>query len=117
MRAIGLEFVMQLSVNDEERAGTVLAVSNKSGDWCPVLLLLTSFHRYYALSAACALFKYAETKLNMRFAAGSLCMRYVPLDGTMLIDPESARNLEIVGNVVHQKSTHSLFGWVEYHSR
>ena len=26
----GLEFVMQLSVNDEERAGTVLAVSNKS---------------------------------------------------------------------------------------
>ncbi|KAF8736092.1 hypothetical protein AX14_000888 [Amanita brunnescens Koide BX004] len=46
----------------------------------------------------------------MRFAAGSLRIRYVPVDGTMLIDPESARNLELVGNIVHQKSTHSLFG-------
>ena len=43
-------------------------------------------------------------------------MRYVPVDGTMLIDPESARNLELVGNIVHQKSTHSLFGLVECHS-
>ncbi|KAK2459754.1 hypothetical protein APHAL10511_008186 [Amanita phalloides] len=96
--AAGLEFVMQLSVNDDERAGTVLAVSNK----------------YYALSAACALFKYSEAKLNMRFAAGSLRMRYTPVDGAMLIDPESARNLELVGNIAHQKSTHSLFGAVNH---
>ncbi|KIM39112.1 hypothetical protein M413DRAFT_419584 [Hebeloma cylindrosporum] len=90
----GLEFVLQLCVDDDERAGTVLAVSNK----------------YYALSAACALFKYAEARLNLRFAAGSLRIRYVPVEGTMMIDPDTARNLELVGNMTHKKSSHSLFG-------
>ncbi|KAF8639396.1 hypothetical protein AX17_001521 [Amanita inopinata Kibby_2008] len=94
----GLNFVVQLCVDDEERAGTVLAVSNK----------------YYALSAACALFKHAEAKFNMRFATASLCMRYVPVDGTMMIDPESAKNLELVGNITHQKSQHSLFGTLNH---
>ncbi|KAF4623673.1 hypothetical protein D9613_001515 [Agrocybe pediades] len=92
--ASGLEFILQLCVEDDERAGTVLAVSNK----------------YYALSAASALFKYAEARLNTRFAAGSLRIRYVPVDGTMMIDPDTARNLELVGNMTHKKSTHSLFG-------
>ncbi|KAJ3510448.1 hypothetical protein NLJ89_g4672 [Agrocybe chaxingu] len=90
----GLEFVLQLCVEDDERAGTVLAVSNK----------------YYALSAACALFKYAEARLNTRFAAGSLRIKYIPVDGTMMIDPDTARNLELVGNIAHKKSSHSLFG-------
>ncbi|PFH48211.1 hypothetical protein AMATHDRAFT_150385 [Amanita thiersii Skay4041] len=90
----GLEFIMQLCVDDDERAGTILAVS----------------HKYYALSAACALFKHAEVKLNLRFAAASLRMRYVPIDGTMMIDPESARNLELIGNLIHHKSNHSLLG-------
>ncbi|KAF5312559.1 hypothetical protein D9619_003594 [Psilocybe cf. subviscida] len=90
----GLEFVLQLCVEDDERAGTVLAVSNK----------------YYALSAACALFKHVEARLNVRFAAGSLRIRYIPVDGTMMIDPDSARNLELVGNMTYRKSSHSLFG-------
>jgi hypothetical protein len=66
--------------------------------------------RYYALSAASALFKYNELKLNTQFATGSLRIRYVPIDGTMMIDPETVRNLEIVGNIGNAKSTHSLFG-------
>ncbi|KAF8168490.1 muts domain V-domain-containing protein [Crassisporium funariophilum] len=90
----GLEFVLQLCIEDDERAGTVLAVSNK----------------YYALSAACALFKYAEGRMNTRFAAASLRIRYVPVEGTMMIDPDTARNLELVGNMTRKKSTHSLFG-------
>ncbi|KAH9487238.1 MutS protein-like protein 4 [Psilocybe cubensis] len=94
----GLEFVLQLCVEDDERAGTVLAVSNK----------------YYALSAACALFKYAEGRLNTRFAAGSLRIKYVPVEGTMMIDPDTARNLELVGNMTHKKSSHSLFGVLNY---
>ncbi|KAI0307402.1 muts domain V-domain-containing protein [Multifurca ochricompacta] len=89
-----LEFVSQLCVQDEERAATILAVSRK----------------YYALSAASAMFKYAEIKLNTQFASGSLRIRFVPVDGTMLIDPETARNLEIVDNVGNAKSPHSLFG-------
>ena len=66
--------------------------------------------RYYALSAAAALFKYTEIKLNTQFANGSLRIRYVPVDGTMMIDPETVRNLEIVGNMGNTKSPHSLFG-------
>jgi DNA mismatch repair protein MSH4 len=70
------------------------------------------FYRYYALSSACALFKYAESRMNTRFAAGSLRIRYVPVEGTMMIDPDSARNLELVGNMTSKKSSHSLFGSV-----
>ncbi|KAJ6630078.1 muts domain V-domain-containing protein [Mycena sp. CBHHK59/15] len=94
----GLEFISQLCVEDDERAGTLLAVANK----------------YYALSAACALFKHAETKLNTRFASASLRIRYVPVDGTMMIDPETARNLELVGNMSYKKSSHSLFGTLNH---
>ncbi|KIY64938.1 hypothetical protein CYLTODRAFT_438032 [Cylindrobasidium torrendii FP15055 ss-10] len=92
--ANGLEFVQQLCVDDDERAGTLLTVAPK----------------YYALSAASALLKYAESKLNTRFAAASLLIRYIPIDGTMMIDPETVRNLELVGNMASKKSAHSLFG-------
>ncbi|KIM81717.1 hypothetical protein PILCRDRAFT_97607 [Piloderma croceum F 1598] len=90
----GIEFINQLCVEDDERAATLLAASNK----------------YYALSAACALFKHSESRLNTRYAAFSLRIRYVPVEGTMMIDPDTARNLELVGNMARKKSTHSLFG-------
>ncbi|THH14058.1 hypothetical protein EW146_g6239 [Bondarzewia mesenterica] len=91
---VGLKFINQLCIEDDERAATLLAASNK----------------YYALSATSALFKYAELKLNTRFAACSLRIRFVPVDGTMMIDPETARNLELVGNMTWKKSPHSLLG-------
>ncbi|KAH6917711.1 DNA mismatch repair protein MutS [Coprinopsis sp. MPI-PUGE-AT-0042] len=91
----GLEFILQLCVENDERAGTILAVGDK----------------YYALSAACALFKYYEAKMNTRFAAASLRIRYVPVEGTMMIDRDTARNLELVGNMTFKKSPHSLFGY------
>ncbi|KIJ98256.1 hypothetical protein K443DRAFT_104257 [Laccaria amethystina LaAM-08-1] len=94
----GLEFILQLCVEDDERAGTILAVSNK----------------YYALSAACALFKYTESGMNVRFAAASLRIRYVPVDGTMMVDPDTARNLELVGNMTSKRSQHSLFGTLNH---
>jgi DNA mismatch repair protein MSH4 len=113
----GLEFVLQLCVEDDERAGTILAVSNKYA-YIHLLHFLsrltTAALRYYALSAICALFKHAESRLNARFAAGSLRIRYVPVEGTMMIDPDTARNLELVGNMVHKKSTYSLFGYGRY---
>ena len=49
--------------------------------------------------------------MNTRFAAGSLRIKYAAVDGTMLIDPDSARNLELIGNTTHRKSNHSLFGF------
>ncbi|KAI1790487.1 muts domain V-domain-containing protein, partial [Ganoderma leucocontextum] len=94
----GLDFVNQLMVDDDERAATLVAVSNK----------------YYALSAASALFKHAELRLNMRFAASSLLIRYTQVEGTMMIDPDTARNLELVGNMSVRKSAHSLFGLLNH---
>jgi DNA mismatch repair protein MSH4 len=78
------------------------------------LLSPLTTHRYYALSAACALFKYVEAKLNTCFAPGSLRIRYVPVEGTMMIDRETALNLELVGNMHSRKSTHSLFGTLNH---
>ncbi|KAH8823418.1 muts domain V-domain-containing protein [Flagelloscypha sp. PMI_526] len=96
--ASGLDFVIQLCVEDDERAGTLVSIANK----------------YYALSAVSALFKHAELKMNTRFAAASLRIRYTPVEGTMMIDPETIRNLELVGNLTFKKSSHSLFGTMNF---
>jgi len=54
-------------------------------------------------------------KLNTRFAAGSLRIRYIAVEGTVLVDPDTSRNLELVGNMLQKKSNHSLFGYVRSH--
>ncbi|EPS95138.1 hypothetical protein FOMPIDRAFT_63418 [Fomitopsis schrenkii] len=94
----GLDFITQLIIDDDERAATIVAASSK----------------YYALSAASALFKHAETRLNLRFAAASLLIRFGQADGTMMIDPETSRNLELVGNMSNKRSSHSLFGLLNH---
>ncbi|KAF8588523.1 hypothetical protein K439DRAFT_1406319 [Ramaria rubella] len=94
----GLEFINQLCVDDADRAGLMVTVSDK----------------YYALSAAAALFKHTELKLKTIFAAHSLRITYTPVEGTMMIDTETAKNLELVGNMTRKKSNHSLFGTLNY---
>ncbi|PCH33162.1 hypothetical protein WOLCODRAFT_93032 [Wolfiporia cocos MD-104 SS10] len=96
--AAGLAFVNQLIVDDDERAATLVAMSSK----------------YYALSAASALFKHAESKLNIRFAASSLLIRYAQAEGTMMIDSETSRNLELVGSISFKRSSHSMFGLLNH---
>ena len=54
--------------------------------------------------------------MNVRFAAASLRIRYVPVDGTMMVDPDTARNLELVGNMTSKRSQHSLFGSASFRS-
>ena len=55
--------------------------------------------KHYALAAASALFKFLEMSRDCVFAPKSLKIKYCPLEGTMLIDSESAKNLELVENV------------------
>jgi hypothetical protein len=55
-------------------------------------------------------------KLNTRYAVGSLRIRYVAVEGTVMIDPDTGRNLELVDNMAHKKSPHSLFGCVRSHA-
>ncbi|KAG8891086.1 MutS protein msh4 [Tulasnella sp. 332] len=94
----GLDFVTQLILDDEERPGTLLTLANK----------------YYALSAASALFNYADTKLNCIFAPQSLRIRYRGVEGTMMIDTDTAANLELLSNRMNPKSRHSLFGLLNH---
>jgi len=110
---------MQLCLEDDERPATILAASNK----CAYSHLITSLVcasemsdnsecRYYALSSACALFKFAESQMNVRFAPGSLRICYRAVEGTMMIDPDTVKNLELVKNITSHKSNHTLFGYV-----
>jgi len=109
----GLEFVTQLSTEDEERAA----------------LLLTIHDRYYALQAVCAAFRYIESTFSIIYPPHTLVIKYRPIEGerrvlrlfkiltrcspgSMLIDTETARNLELLEGVSKQK-THSLFGSVQ----
>ncbi|KAL8279193.1 hypothetical protein RQP46_008449 [Phenoliferia psychrophenolica] len=89
----GFEFLTQLTVNDEERTGTILAIKSK----------------FYALSALSALFKYLESQALV-FPPRSLRISYSPLEGTCLIDGDTAANLELVFNLVSRKSKQHLLG-------
>ncbi|GAA6014971.1 hypothetical protein JCM11491_002377 [Sporobolomyces phaffii] len=89
----GYEFLTQLSAKDHERLNTVETTKSK----------------YYALSAICALFKYLDTQ-GVAFSPHSLKIRYAPFEGTCLIDFDSAKNLELVQNVLDQKSKQHLLG-------
>ena len=51
-----------------------------------VVFPLTTDSRYYALSAASALFKNAEAKIKISFADEYLRIRYVQVEGNMMID-------------------------------
>ncbi|GAA5887865.1 hypothetical protein JCM5296_001791 [Sporobolomyces johnsonii] len=89
----GYEFLIQLAVHDDERTSTLTSAKPK----------------YYALSAACALFKYLATQ-SLAFPSRSLRIRYAPLEGTCLIDADSAKNLELVGNLLNKNSKQHLLG-------
>ncbi|KZP23414.1 hypothetical protein FIBSPDRAFT_889541 [Athelia psychrophila] len=52
----------------------------------------------------CALFKYPEQRLDTRFSAHSLLIRYISVESTIVTDRE------LVGNMARKKSTHSLMG-------
>ncbi|KAG8914378.1 MutS protein msh4, partial [Tulasnella sp. 408] len=113
----GMDFVTQLALNDDERAGTLLALGNKLSLGSFGHLRFhhpSSLSRYYALSAASALFKYADSRLNVVFASQSLRIRYRGVEGTMMIDTDTAVNLELVGNRLSKKSSHSLFGLLNH---
>ncbi|KAL7415766.1 muts domain V-domain-containing protein [Mrakia frigida] len=90
----GEGFLKQLMIDDEDRAAVLVAAESK----------------YLALCATSALFKYLETTMTLTFAPGTLKIQWDALEGTMYIDPDTARNLELVTNKSNAKSQMSLFG-------
>ncbi|GAA5820617.1 hypothetical protein JCM11251_003078 [Rhodosporidiobolus azoricus] len=90
----GFEFLTQLIAHDAERVAVLTACKSK----------------YYALSAAAALFKYLESAHGMVYPPRSVKIRYASLEGTCLIDHESAKNLELVANLLNKNSKQHLLG-------
>ncbi|SCZ88590.1 BZ3500_MvSof-1268-A1-R1_Chr2-1g04511 [Microbotryum saponariae] len=94
----GFEFITQLMVRDEGRHATILAAKPKQ---------VTA---YYALAATSALFKYLEMTYSVVFSPRSLRITYAPVEGTCLIDVETAANLELVANMINKYSQQHLLG-------
>ncbi|SGY24217.1 BQ5605_C019g09022 [Microbotryum silenes-dioicae] len=94
----GFEFITQLIVRDEGRHATILAAKPKQ---------VTA---YYALAATSALFKYLEMTYSVVFSPRSLRITYAPVEGTCLIDVETAANLELVANMINKCSQQHLLG-------
>ncbi|PWN98876.1 hypothetical protein FA09DRAFT_296615 [Tilletiopsis washingtonensis] len=100
---------------DSEEGGAHAGRSEIHGEATTRSAILTAIgDRYYALSAACALFKYLERINNRAFASRSLRIRYAAPEGTILINTECARNLELVSNSIERKSKNSLLGVLDH---
>ncbi|GAA5868078.1 hypothetical protein JCM3774_001010 [Rhodotorula dairenensis] len=70
--------------------------------------------RYYSLSAASALFHWLEHAHGLAFGPGTLRITYEPPEGTCLIDGDSARNLELVSNLLNKNSKQHLLGMLNH---
>jgi len=83
--------------------------------------LIVADGRYYALSALAAALHFIEKEQAFGFLAGSLRVSYVALEGkvnikdklkkgTLFIDVDTARNLELVKNNLTHKTSNTLYG-------
>ncbi|GAA5984307.1 hypothetical protein JCM10908_006137 [Rhodotorula pacifica] len=94
----GYEYLTRLIVHSDDRPG----------------ILTSCREQYYALSAASALFHWLEHAQGLAFAPRTLRITYEPPEGTCLIDRESARNLELVSNLLNKNSKQHLLGMLNH---
>ena len=87
--------------------------------------LIVADGRYHALSALAAALHFIEKEQAFGFLAGSLRVSYVALEGkvnirdklkkgTLFIDVDTARNLELVKNNITHKTSNTLYGQSGY---
>ncbi|CAG8564813.1 6493_t:CDS:10, partial [Scutellospora calospora] len=74
-----------------------------------------NYIRQYSLEEGSALIlgltsKYIESTQNIFFTNHSIQFKYKGCEGTMMIDYVTARNLELICNIVNPHSNHSLYG-------
>ncbi|KAJ3167556.1 MutS protein msh4 [Geranomyces variabilis] len=89
----GMEYIKQYEL-DSASGSVVGSVSEK----------------VYCLAATAALLKYIQSQQNIMFANRSVRFKYEVMEGSMMIDPSTARNLELVINLNNPRSSHTLFG-------
>ncbi|RSH83103.1 MutS protein msh4 [Apiotrichum porosum] len=89
----GLDLIKQFGIEDDTKASVLMVAAD----------------RYYALCAASALLTYACVQHGANLSDNSVIIKYETMRGHMFIDPESARNLELVQNNITMKNTNTLF--------
>lgn len=103
--------------NNSSRGGdTFLSAEQRTemdlsfGGNCRAAILTAVSARYYVLSACSALFRYIEAFESRILFSQSIRVRWTALEGTLSIDFETARALELTENSGNKKSNASLFG-------
>jgi DNA mismatch repair protein MSH4 len=109
---LGHQFIAQLCVEHDERAATLVSVTDKSlyAHISASTLLIASVQILYTLSHMCS-FQICRNPLQHSLSACSIRICYIPVEGTMVIDPDTVRNLELINSQTRKKSKPSLFGY------
>lgn len=68
--------------------------------------------KHFCIASAAAAFTYLEQQLNTTFYACSMRITFQPSDGSMLIDNESVKALELLHNLRQPKQGASLLSTV-----
>ncbi|EIW70437.1 hypothetical protein TREMEDRAFT_60930 [Tremella mesenterica DSM 1558] len=105
----GLVFLQSLSIPGEIRASVLMSTAEK---WVWRVLQQGSAHwrRGHVLAAVSALFKWISVNRDITFPKASLRIRYKALKGTIYVDTETVRNLELVSNAITGQSSGTLYG-------
>ncbi|RXK40342.1 hypothetical protein M231_02325 [Tremella mesenterica] len=90
----GLVFLQSLSIPGEIRASVLMSTAEKG----------------HVLAAVSALFKWIGVNRDITFPKASLRIRYKALKGTIYVDTETVRNLELVSNAITGQSSGTLYG-------
>ncbi|KAI8336838.1 DNA mismatch repair protein Msh4 [Chlamydoabsidia padenii] len=79
-----------------------------------VSLLRALSSKYYCLAATSALFQYLEGRDGWGFFEHTLRFNYDTVEGTMMIDAITAKNLELVNNLTKSSNKQTLYGAMNY---
>ncbi|KAK6909930.1 hypothetical protein I203_103956 [Kwoniella mangroviensis CBS 8507] len=93
-REKGHDDILRLAVRNEVQTSTLMAAEEK----------------YYALCAISALFKFLEVRQGLKYPKEALKIRYASSEGTMFIDTDTAKNLELVKNTLTNTTKDTLYG-------
>ncbi|ORX92867.1 hypothetical protein K493DRAFT_224545, partial [Basidiobolus meristosporus CBS 931.73] len=95
----GIAYIKQLSL-PEDTINLLLCVSSK----------------YYCLAATAALLKYIENSRDIFFTPQSIRFKYETCESLIYSDALTARNLELVTNILNSKNNNSLYGTLNHTS-
>ncbi|KAE8202162.1 hypothetical protein A4X03_0g2819 [Tilletia caries] len=101
------------SIKDQSSSNKPTGLGSVSGRVTGTAALTAVSSKYYALSAACALFRYLESAEDASFRNNSLFIEYRSPEGVLFIGTETVQSLELLENNLNRKSKQCLFDAVE----